>query len=246
MDTKPKILLIFDLDNTILQHTTDYEVIKLIEPTTIDECYHNWAKYMQKVYLKMKENLVHLEQIKKRVESIPLNEGFSEIFEFIRKNKEKFETLIVSGANTLYIKWLIEYHKINDIIDGYFSNFAEPDEEMLIKISPNHVHNCPICTHDLSQCKKKVLEEFFYKLKNIGYKESVYSVYCSILYIGDGSNDFCPSTMLGINDFLFPREDYELHQMVCSEKCKVLRCKVHPWKNGNKILEVIKDNFFNL
>jgi len=244
MDSEPKILMVFDLDNTILQHTTDYEVIKLIEPKTIDECYYNWAKYMQKVYLKLKEQFVHLEQIRKIVESIPLNEGFLEIFEFIRNNKEKFETLIVSGSNTLYIEWLIDYHKLNDIIDGYFSNFAEQDEDMLIRISPNHVHNCPLCCEDLSQCKKKVLEEFFFKIKNLRNKDSVYSLYSAIVYVGDGSNDLCPSTLLGKNDFLFPREEFQLHKIVCGEKCNLLNCKVHPWKNGKKILEVIKNNFF--
>jgi 2,3-diketo-5-methylthio-1-phosphopentane phosphatase len=236
-----KILFIFDLDNTILKHTTDYEVIKLIPQVEIDENYFNWAKYMQKMYLKMKENQVKLEQIKKVVESIPLNEGFSEIFEFLRKNKEKFEILIVSGANTLYIQWIIEYHKINDIVDDYFSNYAQPDEELLIKISPNHIHDCSDCIQDLSQCKKKVLEEFL-SSKKIKDKENFYS---SIVYVGDGSNDFCPSTMLGINDLLFPREEYQLHKMICQDIFnKKIKCAIHPWKSGGKILEVVKKNFF--
>lgn len=241
MDTNSKILLIFDLDNTILQNTTDYEVLKLIPSVEVDESYINWAKYMQKIYLKMKENQVNLEQIKKVIESIPLNEGFTEIFEFVRSNKEKFETLIVSGANTLYIKWVIEFHKFYDIFDGYFSNIAEPDEELLIKILPNHDHDCQCCTHDSSQCKKKVLEEYF----SLKKKKNAEKIYSSIIFVGDGINDFCPSTVLGNNDLLFPREDFELHQMVsCDNHKGKVKCRIHPWKTGEKILEVIKNNFF--
>ena len=240
MDTKAKILLVFDMDYTILQEVADLEVIKLLPPVKIEESRRNWANYMQMVYIMMNSHNIKIEQIKNVVENIPLNEGFPEIFEFIRQNKEKFETLIVSGANTLYIQWLIQFRKLEEVIDGYFSNYAEPSEEMLIKIRPNHEHACVLCRRHLSQCKKKILEEYI-TLKRSNNKDFEYS---SIVYVGDGENDFCPSTILGVNDLLFPREEFELHHMITRGKHEKLSCKIHPWKSGNKVLEIIKKKFF--
>jgi 2,3-diketo-5-methylthio-1-phosphopentane phosphatase len=234
-----KILVIFDLDNTILCETTDYKVFSLLNEEKLKEAhspYNNWAHHMQKIYLSMKKDSITIEEIKKIVQSIPLTEGFSEIFEFISQNKNKFETLIVSGANTLYIQWIIDCHKLHNIIDGFYSNFAEPHDDLLIKIVPNHSHDCKICEVDQAQCKKKVLNEYF-KNKNIDYLKE----YSNILYVGDGENDYCPSTLLEPDNYLFPRQDYALHNMLVEENIeRKLKCNIHPWINGLSVLEVIK------
>lgn len=245
MEDQKKMLLIFDMDNTILKETTDYEVIKLLSKSSLDtvtEPWQNWAKYMQQVYKKMKEESISLDKVRDSVVKIELNEGFFEIFEMIRTNRDKFETLIISGANTLYIKWVLEHYKIEDLFDKCFSNIAEPDEECLIRISPNHVHECPVCLHDLSQCKKKVIEDYLLS-KQINPK-TVSDHYTRIIYVGDGENDYCPSTLLTSNDLLFPREDYALFKMVCEkvpgENLRKLNCVIHSWKNGTSIVEILK------
>jgi 2,3-diketo-5-methylthio-1-phosphopentane phosphatase len=238
METK-KILLILDLDNTILSETTDYKVFKLLSETNLKKAIQpceNWALHMQKIYQIMKEENISLEEIKKTVLSIPLTEGFHELFDFIRQNKSNFEILIVSGANTLYIQWIIECYELNELIDGYYSNPAEPHEDFLIQIRPSHDHECPNCAIDQAQCKKKVLQEHF-ALKDIDYQIE----YSSVLYIGDGENDFCPSTLLEHKHHLFPRENYALHKMIFVEDYgKKLKCNIHPWKSGLKIVEVLK------
>jgi 2,3-diketo-5-methylthio-1-phosphopentane phosphatase len=237
-DESKKILVIFDLDNTILCETTDYKLFSLLREEKLKEAQspcNNWAHHMQKIYLTMKEDSITIEEIKKVVQSIPLMEGFSEIFELISRNKNKFETLIVSGANTLYIEWIIDYHKLHNIIDGYYSNIAQPHDDLLIKIVPNHSHDCRTCEVDQAQCKKKVLHDFF-KIRGVDYQRD----YSNILYIGDGENDYCPSTLLDQKNHLFPREEYALHKMLSDEKIKTkLECNIHPWKNGFNIIEVI-------
>lgn len=236
-----KILLIFDLDNTILSQTTDYEVLKLISESDlsqITESSSNWAKFMQEVYKKMKEKSIDLSQIKSVVENIPMNEGFKELFSIIRENKEKFETLIVSGANTLYIKWLLDCHKLHGVVDDVFANPAEPHDDLLIKIRPlNEDHKCTNCVCDQAQCKKLVLLDYFASKGIHDYNRS----YDNLLYVGDGENDFCPSTILCTNHHLFPRECFDLYNMLYrGNRINKLNCKITPWVNGFKIAEVVK------
>jgi len=227
-----KTLIIFDLDNTIITKTSDYELLNRLLTDKLIK-YDNWAEFMQSVYIKMKEMGIKIEEIKNIIENIPLTEGFDEIFQIIRLNKHKFHTIIISGSNTLYLKWLIEYHNLNDIIDNYFSNIAEIDDENLIKIKQAHFHQCAIC-FDKAQCKKKILEEFISEKQiEINYK--------NILFICDGENDYCPSTILNNTDYLFPREDYKLFDMIYKDNFKnSLRCNIQPWKDGRTICEIIK------
>lgn len=234
-----KIMLIFDLDNTILSDTTDYCIMKLLsnnllvdlpEPTGRDS---NWAEYMQKVYLRMKEHSINISQIKSTVESIPINDGFSDLFKLIRNYKDRFDTLIISGSNTLYIKWLIEHHKLDDIFSDYIANFAEPHDDLLIQITQNHIHDCENC--EQAQCKRILLDAYLARVQEE-------SLYANILYVGDGENDYCPSILLKNSDYLFPRENYTLHhKLYKNDYAKFLKCQIHPWNHGEKIVKIVKN-----
>ena len=54
---KEKILLAFDMDNTIIQKSADHEAMKLLPKSVVDELPEpvgpdaDWTVYMQKVFL---------------------------------------------------------------------------------------------------------------------------------------------------------------------------------------------------
>lgn len=228
-----KILLAFDMDNTILSGYSDYSFFHLlseesrrqIAPLTDNT---NWAHYMQNVFFKLKQDNVKIEQIKEAVQSIPFNPGFIELFDFIKENKDKFENIIISGANTLYIKWILEKHNIGDIFQEYYANIASEDDECLIKIVPYHDHDCTICQE--SQCKQLILNS------HINEKD-----YSKIIYARDGDNDYCPALLLSEKDILFPRAEYVLHHMLFkNNSIKDLKCEVFPWHDGFAILKELK------
>ena len=58
----------------------------------------------------------------------------------------------------------------------------------------------------------KRYERFINLLGEINYK--------NILFICDGENDYCPSTILNNTDYLFPREDYKLFDMIYKDNFK--------------------------
>ena len=240
MEDQGKILLVFDLDHTILHKNSDSEISALFKDPDDDSIYSDddeqvfWGDIMQRVFLRLKNDGVKLEQVKALIQGLKLSKNFSDLFEFIRKKISRFDCIIISGANTLFIKWLIEKHKWEDIFLDYYANPAEPNEEKLISIRNYHSHNCESC--DGSQCKSIVLNDYLTKKNN---------PYRNVIYLGDGGNDYCPSKLLKESDLLFPRKKYRLYEMLFKkQKIKNLKCKVIPWENGLEIIEAIKLNYF--
>ena len=229
-----KHLIIFDMDHTILKDNSDYVILDLLSKESqniLDQLNRkstNWAKHMQTVYHKMRDENVEISQIKKIIDNCPLNSGFDELFNLIKQNKDKFDCIIVSGANTLFVKWIIEKYNLTDIFTDYFSNIAEPCNENLIKIEQANYHNCETC--DESMCKRMIVQDY---INNKGYDK--------LLYLGDGSNDYCPATIFSEKDYLFPREGFPLYNKLYKKNfINQLRCNVSPWKSGHCVIEVLK------
>jgi 2,3-diketo-5-methylthio-1-phosphopentane phosphatase len=242
---KKKMLMIFDLDHTILSQNSDTEILHLLSEKSKQEIKQimrqsdNWALTMQEVYNRLKKEQVSIEKIKDVIQNIPFNPGFSEIFEFLKNNQDKFDTLIVSGANTLFIKWILEKHKLEELFPKYYSMLAEPNEDLLIKITQNHVHDCESC--DKSQCKNLLLKCHFQEMNPEEFREHLGSYhYSKVMFAGDGDNDLCAGKILKEEDILFPRKDFALHKLLKKHgnNCN-LTCKIIIWETGLQILEVI-------
>jgi 2,3-diketo-5-methylthio-1-phosphopentane phosphatase len=234
-----KILIMFDMDHTILSENSDSVILKLLsdevkrELELKQEVSDNWANFMQEVYLKMKEENIKIEQIKEIVENIKLNTGFIELFEFIKHHEKYFEPIIISGANTLFLKWVLDKNNLNDLFKFYISNPAIPCDKHIIKIKQFHEHDCDRC--DQAQCKGVMVKEF------LRMKKEYNVTYSNLLFIGDGSNDYCPSKLFNEQDYLFPRMEFPLYRMLYNKGyVNRLKCNVHSWKDGFAIIDVIK------
>lgn len=236
---RKKILVVLDLDFTILSKNSDYVFLDLLSRDSFNyleekrKISKNWANHMQEVYKKMKSDNVPIEKIKERVEDIPLNPGFNEFFDLIRNQRDNFETLILSGANTLFLKWVLQKNNLEDLFPNFYSNIAVPDESQVISIKPAHSHNCENC--DESQCKRILFNN------HIQENSLNMDMYSNIIYAGDGENDYCLSTILRENDILFPRNNFPLHEKLFKKGfAKNLRCNICIWDDGFGILNEIK------
>ena len=58
-----------------------------------------------------------IKKVENALNSIPLNKGIIELFSFLRKNKIIFEIIILSSASFYTLNYLLNYYKINDVID---------------------------------------------------------------------------------------------------------------------------------
>jgi len=117
--------------------------------------------------------------------------------------------------------------ELDKAFNAIITNPAEWREDGLLvvrrRIDPNGPpHGCPYgCGPNL--CKGTELEAF---LKERGHFDQ-------IVYVGDGSNDFCPILRLEEGDYVFVRRGMSLEKRIDEDGNKLgLRCQVRYWRGA--------------
>ena len=166
-----KNLLIFDFDETLVDQDSLYEVAnkclskedydKVVELDQTD--YFDGFNYFFKI---IKEIGMTLQDYHKKLEQLELSPKMKELFEFIRKNKSKYEMIILSGDIDYPIKYILKYHGFLDLFDDFILNKSQlqgDDAERLIYVPRDQFpHNCNLCIS--SQCKGKGLKKHLDKI----------------------------------------------------------------------------------
>ena len=232
-----KHLLIFDFDQTIIDLDSEFSMVEKLAPDLFKEMNgdlyvkDNWIEFNNYLYSRIKQNGYNYNDVKEYLSFLKLSPNFEELFEYIRKNKNKLETVIITGNNTHVVNLVLSSHNIKDCIDNICCNEGILDENNLLKIkciNEKYEH----CEDDRPfLCKSLFFEDF---IKN---KENKFD---KIFYICDGSNDFCLSKKLGINDIIFPRKNYSLYKILFDKNGKnEVKANIVPWVNGKDICKEI-------
>lgn len=230
--TLKKMLFVFDFDHTIIAENSETHIFKLFPeeklPKSLEDAYESgkWMEFMQKVLESLRNHGQTPENIKQCLQKLELMPGFCELFKFLREIHA--DCIIVSGANLLFIEWILEKHGIFSDFCEIFSNPAEI-RDGVIKVSAFHSHFCASCFSNM--CKKVILQEFL--AKNPG-------IYSKIAYVGDGGNDFCPLAELREGDAVFFRKGFALEKRL-KEFGEKLACEKRGWENGKEIVEFVKE-----
>lgn len=56
--------------------------------------------------------------------------------------------------------------------------------------------------------------------------------------LGDGQGDFCPSLRLSDGDYVMPRKNYPLWNLIC-ENPQLLKAQVHEWSNAEELQAIL-------
>lgn len=107
-----------------------------------------------------------------------------------------FDIHILSDANSVFISEILQAHDLTACVDEIHTNPARFDHGAL-RVVPFHdkPHGCHRCPANL--CKGAVMEELLMRKQ-----------YMRVVYVGDGSNDFCPSCRTGPLDIVLARTSY--------------------------------------
>lgn len=248
---KNNILCIFDMDHTIIDDNTDTMIFEFFTKDEIKNLKKeastlysdSWSNYVNFFLKKLKEKGVTSEDIKNKIYSSKITKGMGEVFEFIRsiKKENNVKTIIISGANKNYIKWVVESHKLEDVIDDYFGYESKIEDDALV-VNNMHEHDCNSC--DSGQCKNKAVKEYvdLMKKQNLHFNTMIFS--------GDGLNDYCAG--LAFNElksdksFFFIRKFHDLSYSLIkengefNEKYYNLKSKVEFWEDGHELLLLYK------
>ncbi|CAH2080572.1 unnamed protein product [Thlaspi arvense] len=151
---------------------------------------------------------------------------------------------IVSDANRFFIETIVEHIGIKDCFSEINTNPTRVDEEGRLRIFPyidfhSSPHGCDLCppnmckyhsSHMLSGEQGLILERIQASVSAEGKKK--------FIYLGDGSGDFCPSLKLGEGDYVMPRKNYPLWDLICKNRDHV-KAEIHEWSDGEELERVL-------
>jgi pyridoxal phosphate phosphatase PHOSPHO2 len=238
---KKALLVAFDFDHTIVDGNTDLIVQKLLpsDKITADvKRLHRtdgWTVYMQEIFRLLHKSGVTRDEIHEAITRTPATPGMVELIQFLYR--QNVEVIIVSDANSVFIKdWLCS-SSLTHAVEKVFTNPAYYDTDGCLKIEMYHFQDfCELSTKNL--CKGHILDSY------VKERESAGVTFSQIAYVGDGKNDLCPCLRLSEKDLVFPREGFKLDKLIKDmqhQKDLHLKAKVHVWKTGNDIIRTVSD-----
>lgn len=238
----PKYLLVFDFDETIINENSDDSIVRAAPgqalPEHIRQSFHEgfYNEYMQRVLAYMGDQGVKMGDFKAVYENIPLSPGMSDLFQFLSKNHELFEIILISDANMFGIESKLRAAGFYSLFRKIFSNPSSFDKRGYFTLGPYHSHKCLDCPANM--CKRKILTEY---LAERAQEEVEFE---RVFYVGDGANDFCPSVTLTSADVAFPRKGYPMHQMTQEMEKKqpgTFQATVVPWESATEVARYLQE-----
>ncbi|KAK8664334.1 hypothetical protein V6N13_084127 [Hibiscus sabdariffa] len=141
------------------------------------------------------------------------------------------ELRIVSDANTFFIETILEHLGLREYFSEINTNPGFIDDEQKLRILPYHdftksSHGCTLCPPNM--CKGMVIERIQASLE--GKKR--------IVYLGDGIGDYCPSLKLGATDYMMPRKNFPVWDLICRNPV-LIKAEIHEWSDGEELEKVL-------
>jgi len=142
--------------------------------------------------------------------------------------------LCLSNANSVFISTILESKGLSTLFEEIITNPAEWDPSGLLKlrrrIDPNGPqHTCKVgCSPNM--CKGEELDAFLERHK---------TAFDRVIYVGDGSNDYCPVVRLRSQDMVLCRRYRGLEKRIAADGQKDgLVCQVKYWAGAWEVEEI--------
>ncbi|EKG07043.1 hypothetical protein TCSYLVIO_001832 [Trypanosoma cruzi] len=257
---RQSFLVVFDLDHTLVDCNTDEVVPEHLGRGEFQRSLMGAEKPMQST------NLVDTvlapfsrEQLGDAVEkSVIMDDGMPDVFRFLLFLQQKqqksasveavanavhVEIAIASDANLLFIEKVIEHHipfarhAISQIHSNSFHDVIDGGELRRCRIGwyESAGHNCPCCNLSKrpNMCKSRIIARLLHASRLVDP---------TVIFIGDGANDFCPVlNLLRPRDYLFARRGFPIHRLLSDEQSAVGGCcRIDLWLNASELLQSFK------
>ncbi|CAN4098503.1 unnamed protein product [Withania somnifera] len=140
---------------------------------------------------------------------------------------------VVSDANVFFIETILKHLGIRDCFSEINTNPGHVDEQGRLQILPyvdfqTFPHGCNICPPNM--CKGLIIERIQGSMAKEGKKR--------MIYLGDGSGDFCPSLKLKEGDFVMPRKDFPAWNLI-NENRTLVKAAVREWTDGEELEHIL-------
>ncbi|XP_047176635.1 inorganic pyrophosphatase 1-like [Vigna umbellata] len=228
------IVVVFDFDSTIIECDSDNWVLdefglteKFYEflPNTL------WNPLMDKMMYELHSQGKTIEDIVQVLNRTPMHPRIVPAIE--AAYSLGCELKIVSDANSFFIETILKHHGVWNCFSEITANPSYVNEEGILRVCPYHdyvksSHGCNLCPPNM--CKGLVMERIQNSVDAASEQKYI--------YLGDGNGDFCPSLKLKDKDFLMPRRNFPLYDLV-SKNSNHVKAEVHAWRNGEELHDVM-------
>lgn len=251
------VLVIWDFDWSLVNENSDTYVLKALAPALTDELKQlqaerpaifgkgKWTALMDHLLTKLgEEHMISRRQIEHCLASVPV---FVETVQVVRElASQGLEQRILSDANTVFIDQVLKASSMERIFSAVATNRGEwepysredhDDHEThnddILRVTPftppDQPHGCPRCPENL--CKGAVLDQWRRELNPR-----------KIVYVGDGSGDFCPCLRLRACDTVCVRSGFPLAKKLAAmaDDAKTLDASVAHWEDGAQLASALR------
>ncbi|CAD5317055.1 unnamed protein product [Arabidopsis thaliana] len=213
------IVVVFDFDKTIIDVDSDNWVIDELGFTDLFNQLlptMPWNTLMDRMMKELHDQGKTIEEIKQVLRTIPIHPRVLRI---------------VSDANMFFIETIVEHLGISELFSEINSNPGYVNERGTLKISPYHdftksPHSCSCGTCPPNMCKGLIIERIQQSLAKEGKKK--------MIYLGDGAGDYCPSLKLNTEDYVMPRKNFPVWDLI-SQNPMLIKAAIREWTDGQSM-----------
>ncbi|GAB2269283.1 hypothetical protein Dimus_004208 [Dionaea muscipula] len=222
------IVVVFDFDKTIIEVDSDNWVVDELGFTDLFNRLlptMPWNSLMDTMMTEMHKRGITINDIVKVLNRIPIHPRV--ILAIKSAYAAGCELRIVSDANRLFIETILNNLGLRDYFKEINTNPGYVDAEGRLRILP--YHDFTKCSHGCSNlcppnmCKGAIIERI------LSEEEKK-----RVIYLGDGTGDYCPSLRLRAGDHVMPRKNFPLWDLICKNP-KLITAKIHEWTDGEEL-----------
>ncbi|KAG0380268.1 hypothetical protein BGX24_009279 [Mortierella sp. AD032] len=239
--TISKRLFVFDFDWTLIEADSDLWVAENLAADLAKQQEDHigkmvWTELQDLLLQRLYERGITQQDLEMTLREIPFT---PEIIAALRLMKSQgAELCIISDANTFYIEYILKVHGLEGVFSKIITNPAHFDTQGRLHVKRFHgldkePHNCPLpCQPNL--CKGQELQKLIDS-----------QAWDQVVYMGDSTNDFCPSTRLqSSRDVVLARADLLLEKHI-KLHLDMVKAQVIYWQSPADVL-TITQNLLNV
>ncbi|KAF8740794.1 hypothetical protein AX14_007170 [Amanita brunnescens Koide BX004] len=228
-------LVIFDFDWSMADQDTDRWIFEVLDPNLRREMKNlkddvQWTDLIAQSLRKAHERNITREQIENALRIMPFHPAMVRAVTNL-KAAGKTTFLCLSNSNSIFISTILEDKRLTDLFHEIVTNPAEWESSGLLnlrrRVDPNGPqHSCKVgCSPNM--CKGEELTAY---LARHGAE------FDRMVYIGDGSNDYCPILRFRKQDLVLCRNFRGLSRRIA--KGEDLQCQVKYWSGAWEVEEI--------
>ncbi|ONI15620.1 hypothetical protein PRUPE_3G052000 [Prunus persica] len=228
------IVVVFDFDKTIIECDSDNWVVDELGATDLFNQLlptMPWNSLMDRMMEELHSQGKTIEDIAEVLKRTPIHPRVVPAIK--AAHALGCDLRIVSDANLFFIETILNHLGLEEYFSEINTNPSYVDEQGRLRISPHHdftkfSHGCSLCPPNM--CKGVVIERIQTSVSTEGKKK--------IIYLGDGSGDYCPSLKLKEGDFVMPRKNFPLFDLICKDPL-LIKAGIHEWTDGEELEQIL-------